>query len=91
MEENNRKCLTSGMVWSAKINEECVDIRIAMPVQKWNEAVRKEIKNRLHDGIEYALAPYWTEGIALMECGKCGKPYPIETSVHPNFCDKCYA
>jgi hypothetical protein len=54
-----RVCLTSGMVLHTHIIDGKINITIDTPNQKWDEKSAEEIDERLHDGIEYALAPYW--------------------------------
>ncbi|GIO09725.1 hypothetical protein J31TS6_57530 [Brevibacillus reuszeri] len=54
-----RRCLTSGMVLHTEIKDGKIAITIETPGQHWDEKVATEIDERLHDGIEYALAPYW--------------------------------
>jgi hypothetical protein len=53
-----RKCLTVGMIMHAHIRDGKITIEIDTN-RAWNEETAIEINNRLHDGIEYALAPYW--------------------------------
>jgi hypothetical protein len=55
----NRKCLTSGMVIHTEISEDKTTIVIDHAGQKWDEDAAKQIDDRLHDGVEYALAPFW--------------------------------
>lgn len=54
-----RVCLTSGMVLHTHISEGKITITIDTPNQNWDDQSAVEIDERLHDGIEYALAPYW--------------------------------
>jgi hypothetical protein len=63
MGDTLRKCLTKGMILHTKIELGKISITIDAPNQSWDESVAKEIDDRLHEGIEYALAPYWKEGV----------------------------
>jgi hypothetical protein len=63
IEPFDRRCLTSGMMLHTNIEMDKITITIETPNQAWNESTAKEIDSRLHDGIEYALAPYWKEVI----------------------------
>jgi hypothetical protein len=54
-----RHCLTSGMVLHTEITPKGIVIRIDTPGQLWDESTALQIDDRLHDGIEYALAPFW--------------------------------
>lgn len=54
-----RVCLTSGMVLHTHIEDGRITIVIDTPNQKWDDETAEVIDERLHDGIEYALAPYW--------------------------------
>jgi hypothetical protein len=58
-----RTCLTSGMILHTHIEDGKITITIDTPNQKWDDKTAIEIDNRLHDGIEYALAPYWKKGV----------------------------
>lgn len=56
-----RRCLTSGMILHTEFSEGKIEIIIDVADQVWNESVSELIDDRLHDGIEYALAPYWVK------------------------------
>lgn len=57
-----RNCLTKGMWLGINFKDSWkIGIDIDMPQQNWDEATCKVLEERLHDAIEYALAPYWTE------------------------------
>lgn len=67
MKNNMRRCLTSGMILRTKIKSGIITITVETPNQLWDENSAKQIDERLHDGIEYALAPYWKEGVVTNE------------------------
>jgi hypothetical protein len=56
-----RKCLTDGMILQTELKNGIIEIYIYAPNQQF-EDVKDTIYQRLHDGIEYALAPFWKEG-----------------------------
>lgn len=56
-----RQCLTDGMVMGTYIQAGEIRIELEVPGQEWSEKAKEEITIRLHDAIEYALAPYWKE------------------------------
>ena len=56
-----RRCLTDGKMLQTEIKNRTIEISIYTPNQTFNE-IEETIIQRLHDGIEYALAPFWTEG-----------------------------
>lgn len=55
----DRRCLTSGMVLHTEITPSGIKISIETLNQNWDESAAQQIDERLHDGIEYALAPFW--------------------------------
>jgi hypothetical protein len=59
MSKVERKCLTDGMILQTELKNGIIEIYIYAPHQNWDENIAKTLYPRLHDGIEYALAPYW--------------------------------
>lgn len=55
----DRKCLTSGMILHTKFEQGKIIIEIDVPCQNWDRKTAEIIDDRLHDSIEYAIAPYW--------------------------------
>jgi hypothetical protein len=60
MNKLERRCLTDGMILQTELKKGVIEISIYAPNQAF-EDVKDTIYQRLHDGIEYALAPYWKE------------------------------
>lgn len=54
-----RRCLTSGMILHTEMKAGAITITIDTPNQSWGENISEMIDDRLHDSIEYALAPFW--------------------------------
>jgi hypothetical protein len=55
----DRKCLTPGAIYHTSISNGKVTIVVDCENQHWNEQTSAIIEERLHDGVEAALAPFW--------------------------------